>query len=126
MHLVPPGRSTDRIIEVERVCDAIGGIGDPASVAEEAGRFALLGDPTRLTLLLAIYHAGPISVSDLAVAGGMHDTTVSQALRILRAANMVKAIRDGRVVRYQLADDRIGELLERVSPRSDLRHSAAH
>ena len=45
MHLVPPGRSTDRIIEDERVCDAIGGIGDPASVAGEAARFALLGDP---------------------------------------------------------------------------------
>ena len=86
----------------------------------------LLGDPTCLTLLLAIYHAGPISVSDLAVAGDIHDTTVSQALRILRAASMVKPIRDGRVVRYQLADDRIGELLERVSPRSNRRHSAAH
>jgi DNA-binding transcriptional ArsR family regulator len=126
MHLVPPGRSTDRVIDDERVCDAIGGIGDPASVAGKAAQFALLGDPTRLTLLLAIYHAGPISVSDLAVAGDLHDTTVSQALRILRAASMVKPIRDGRVVRYQLADARIGELLERVSPRSNRRHSAAH
>ena len=123
---MPPGRSTDRMIEDERVCDAIGGIGDPATVAEEAGRFSLLGDPTRLTLLLAIYHAGPISVSDLAVAGNLHDTTVSQALRILRAASLVTPIRDGRVVRYRLADDRIGELLERVSPRSSRRHSAAH
>jgi DNA-binding transcriptional ArsR family regulator len=126
MHLVPPGRSTDRMIEDERVCDAIGGIGDRASVAEEAGRFSLLGDPTRLTLLLAIYHAGPISVSDLAVAGNLHDTTVSQALRILRAASMVTPVRDGRVVRYQLADERTGKLLEMVSPRSNRRHSAAH
>ena len=125
MHLVPSDRANHRIIDDERVCDAIGGIGDPDHVATEADRFALLGDPTRLTLLIAIHHAGPISVSDLAVAADMNDTTVSQALRLLRAKSSVAAARDGRVVRYRLADDSLAELLERVSPRSATRHSAA-
>jgi DNA-binding transcriptional ArsR family regulator len=125
MHLVPLDRTDRRIIDDERVCDAIGGIGDPAHVESEATRFALLGDPTRLTLLLAIHHAGPISVSDLAVAAGMNDTTVSQALRLLRARGSVHSERDGRVVRYRLADASLAPLLDGVSPRSSRRHSAA-
>jgi ArsR family transcriptional regulator, lead/cadmium/zinc/bismuth-responsive transcriptional repressor len=63
----------------------------------------VLADPTRLTLLLAIKAAEPISVSDLAAATGINDTTVSQTLRYLRASQTVVAEREGRIVRYRLA-----------------------
>ena len=63
----------------------------------------MLGDPTRLRLLLCIKAAGPISVSDLAVAAELNDVTVSQTLRFLRAHQTVTTERDGRVIRYQLA-----------------------
>lgn len=62
------------------------GLGDPESVRIRADQFALLADPTRLTLLTCIRAAGPISVFDLAAATGIHDTTVSQALRASRSA----------------------------------------
>jgi len=117
MHLVPAERAGRRIIEHERVCAAIGGIGDLENVSEWARRFAVLGDPSRLTLLLAMHHAGPISVSDLAVAADMNDTTVSQALRLLRAGGVVFAERDGRIVRYRLADEQLAELLDRIAPQ---------
>jgi DNA-binding transcriptional ArsR family regulator len=91
---------------------AVSGIGDREQVASEAARFALLGEPGRLTLLLAMHHAGPIPVSDLALASGMNATAVSQALRLLRASGLVAAARDGRVVRYRLSDDRVGRLLD--------------
>jgi ArsR family transcriptional regulator, lead/cadmium/zinc/bismuth-responsive transcriptional repressor len=127
MHLVPVERQSRRILESERVCDAIGAIGDPANLAGWANRFGLLGDPSRLALLLAISEAGPISVTDLAVATDLHDTTVSQALRLLRASGTVAAERDGRIVRYHLADAGIRELLERVSPpRARHHHAAGH
>jgi DNA-binding transcriptional ArsR family regulator len=71
----------------------------------------VLGDPTRLTLLMAIKAAGPISVSDLAAATGINDTTVSQTLRYLRASQTVIAERDGRVVRYRLASTPVTGLL---------------
>ena len=71
----------------------------------------MLADPTRLALLTCIQAAGPISVSDLAAATGVNDTTVSQALRYLRAARIVSTQRDGRIIRYLLADDRIAALL---------------
>jgi ArsR family transcriptional regulator, lead/cadmium/zinc/bismuth-responsive transcriptional repressor len=124
VHLVPVERRTRRILEEERVCKAIDAVGEPANVALWANRFAQLGDPSRLALLLAIAQAGPISVTDLAVATDMNDTTVSQALRLLRASGTVVARRDGRINRYELADDQIGQLLKQVS-RAQLRRRQA-
>ncbi|MDA8285752.1 MAG: metalloregulator ArsR/SmtB family transcription factor [Actinomycetota bacterium] len=112
MHLLPAERSDHRLIEGERVCNAIAGLDEPAAIRERARRFALLADPTRLTLLTCIHAAGPISVSDLAAATGIADTTVSQALRHLRASQTVEADRDGRVVRYRLADPTVAALLD--------------
>src|SRR5713226_7741390 len=116
MHLVPAERADHRAIDGHRACEAIEALGDPAAVASRARRFALLADPGRLSLLVCIRAAGPISVTDLALATGMHDTTVSQALRLLRAAGVVAPQRDGRIVRYTLADDAVGSLLARMSP----------
>jgi len=112
VHLLPAERSCHRIIDGERVCEAIAAISHPsAAVQARAKAFAVLGDPTRLTLLICIKAAGPISVSDLAAATGLNDTTVSQTLRYLRAAEVVSAERDGRVIRYQLADGPVAALL---------------
>jgi len=94
------------------VCEAIAAITcPPAAIQDRAKSFAVLGDPTRLTLLIAIKAAGPISVSDLAAATGLNDTTVSQTLSYLRAAQVVTAERDGRVIRYQLADGPVAALV---------------
>lgn len=111
MHLLPAERSGHRVIDGERVCQAIAAVGEAADVQARARMFAILGDPTRLTLLTCIKAAGPISVSDLAAATGFNDTTVSQTLRYLRAAAVVTTERDGRVIRYQLADGPFADLL---------------
>ncbi len=112
MHLLPAERSGHRIIDGERVCEAIAAITCPAAdIQARAHAFAVLGDPTRLTLLTAIRAAGPISVSDLSAATGLNGTTVSQTLRYLRAAHVVTGERDGRVIRYRLADGPVAALL---------------
>jgi DNA-binding transcriptional ArsR family regulator len=113
VHLLPDERSGARVIDGERVCEAIAALGDPAAIQARAREFAVLGDPTRLSLLTCILAAGPISVSDLAAATGINDTTVSQTLRFLRAGQVVSAERDGRVVRYRLASPHIEALLRR-------------
>lgn len=123
MHLVPVERRNRRVLDDERVCKAIAALGEPANVAAWAERFAVVGDPSRLTLLICIARAGPISVTDLATAADMNDTAVSQALRLLRASGIVVAERDGRIVRYELADQRIGDLLDNVAPRRIRRHA---
>jgi len=111
MHLLPAERSDHRVIDGERVCQAIAALASPEEIQARAGLFAILADPTRLTLLTCIKAAGPISVSDLAAATGVNDTTVSQTLRYLRAARTVSTERDGRIIRYRLADARIAALL---------------
>ena len=125
MHLVPADRQQRRIIDGERVCQAIEAIGEPSDLATWATRFALLGDPSRLTVLLAITEAGPISVTDIATATGIKDTTVSQCLRFLRAAGSVAGSRDGRIIRYQVTDPAIRDLVIRARNTNRRPHHAA-
>lgn len=113
MHLVRGGR---RIIDKDhRVCDAIAAVGDQPALERWAQVFALLGDPNRLALLVCIRRAGRICVSDLAAATALKEATVSQALRLLRSRGAVVADRDGRLVRYALADDHLAALVDRVT-----------
>jgi DNA-binding transcriptional ArsR family regulator len=111
VHLLPAERRGQRVIDGERVCQAIEAIGDAAALRARAAQFALLADPTRLTVLTCIHAAGPISVSDLAAATGITGTTISQTLRYLRASGTVAAERDGRVIRYRLAGSTLTALL---------------
>jgi DNA-binding transcriptional ArsR family regulator len=117
MHLIPADRAHRHTIDAHAVCDAIAGIGDHEQVQTWAQRFALLSDPGRLSILLAIRRAGPIAVTDLATATGISDTAVSQALRLLRASGAVNAVKTGRVVRYHLCDKEIAEILDGVTGR---------
>lgn len=89
-------------------------MGHPEHVLAWAARFALLGDPSRLMLLLVIHDEGPICVSDLAAATGLKHTTVSHSLRLLRAHDMVRTERSGQMVCYRLTDHSANALLEHV------------
>ena len=62
-----------------------------------------LASPRRLEILHALAR-GPIEVGRLAEAIGASQPNVSQHLAVLRAAGVVEAERDGREVRYRLAD----------------------
>jgi len=112
MHLVPADRADRRTIDGHRVCEAIAAIGDAGRVRTWADRFSLLADPNRLALLLALHRTGPLAVSDLAIATGMNDPAVSQALRLLRAAGTVTGEKQGRVVRYRLIDEELAAVLQ--------------
>ncbi|MER6628556.1 metalloregulator ArsR/SmtB family transcription factor [Streptomyces sp. NPDC000987] len=119
MHLVPADRADRRAIDGHRVCDAIAAIGDAGRVRAWADRFSLLADPKRLALLLALHRTGPLAVSDLAIATGMNDPAVSQALRLLRAAGVVAGEKEGRVVRYRVVDTDVQALLIHCGADSD-------
>ncbi len=83
---------------------------DP-EVAELAATFKLLGDPTRIKLLHALLAADELCVCDLAEVTGTAESTVSQALRLLRTAEVVIARRAGRQIFYRLQDAHVRELL---------------
>lgn len=81
-------------------------------IVRVAALFKLLGDPTRTSLLYALLEAGELYVSDLALATGNSESTVSQALRLLRASGVVTGRRDGRKIWYRLSDEHVRELLD--------------
>lgn len=80
------------------------------TVDEVADLFRLLGDPTRLRIVLACL-AQPIAVSDIAAGLELSTSLVSHHLRLLRAARIVKAERQGKQVFYAAADAHISGLL---------------
>ncbi|GIL34101.1 helix-turn-helix transcriptional regulator [Phycicoccus sp. DTK01] len=90
---------------------------------EMARAFRLLGDPTRVRLLLALHDAGELCVHDLAEATRTAESTASQALRLLRASGVVVGRRQGRHVHYSLSDDHVRTLLGVA--RDHARHGAA-
>jgi len=87
-----------------------------APQSEELSRvtsvFKLLGDPTRARLLYALLEVGELCVCDLAAATSTTETTVSQALRLLRASGVVTGRREGRNVFYRLSDAHVRLLLD--------------
>lgn len=83
-------------------------------VGKWAERFAVLGDPNRLRLLLLIHLDGPISVGELAELTGLKPTTVSHALRVLRVHGTVDTPRDGQSRLYRLTDDAVAALLDHL------------
>ncbi|QGU05631.1 ArsR/SmtB family transcription factor [Corynebacterium comes] len=86
-------------------------------LADEWGPiFKVLGDPTRLRLLLAMHYRGQgeASVTELAEAVGVRTATASAALVHMTEAGTIQPHKVGRVVRYSLTDPRIHELLHHL------------
>ncbi len=94
-----------------------------SDVAELADMFRLLGDTTRLRIVLACLD-DPISVGDIAGQLELSPSLVSHHLRLLRAARVVKADRQGKQVFYAAADQHVSgvlaDMLEHIAePHSD-------
>lgn len=77
-----------------------------------AATFALLSDPARVRALFALLEAGETCVCDLAEMVDMSSSALSHGLRLLRTAGVVTNRRDGRMVRYRLADSHVRVLLD--------------
>lgn len=92
------------------------------AVDQLADLFHLLGDPTRLRIVLACLPA-PIAVGDMAATLQLSSSLVSHHLRLLRAARIVKAERQGKQVFYSAADAHItgvlAEMLEHIAEPSN-------
>lgn len=87
-----------------------GSLTPSSDIAELADLFHLLGDTTRLRIVLACLDA-PIAVNDIASTLELSSSLVSHHLRLLRAARIVKADRQGKQVFYAAADQHISGVL---------------
>ena len=87
--------------------------GTPLARAETdrlAETFRLLGDGSRLRIALACL-TRPLASGDLAAALGLSPSLVSHHLRLLRAAQLVRAERRGRRIYYIAADAHVRDML---------------
>jgi DNA-binding transcriptional ArsR family regulator len=77
----------------------------------EADFCSALSDPTRIFILYAL-DEGPCNVTELTREVGVPQPTVSRHLKVLRERGLVFAQRQGTVVIYHLADQRIIQALD--------------
>ncbi len=84
---------------------------EPLSITDDqaielAEIFRLMGDASRLKIILTCLDT-PTCVSDIAVRTKLSASLVSHHLRLLRAARVLRAQRQGRQVFYVAADEHI-------------------
>jgi DNA-binding transcriptional ArsR family regulator len=89
------------VVPVDALRERVSGRGAHVEAAE---LFGLLGDPTRLAILHALLEAGQLCVCDIARLTGVTENVVSQAVCLVRAADVVRPRREGRRIRYRLAE----------------------
>jgi DNA-binding transcriptional ArsR family regulator len=78
-----------------------------------ADMFRLLGDPSRLKLVLVLaLEPGGMPASVAAAAAGLSPQLASHHLRLLKAARLVQAVRKGREIHYELADAHVRHMLD--------------
>jgi ArsR family transcriptional regulator len=93
----------------------------PAPSGEEiesdrlAELFGLLSDPARAGVLYTLLEAGELSVEDLTRWTGVSAPRMSEALRVLRVAQVVSSRKLGDALVYDLRGDQVRRLLEVAS-----------
>ncbi|MEX0693685.1 MAG: metalloregulator ArsR/SmtB family transcription factor [Rhodospirillales bacterium] len=77
---------------------------------EIADLFRILGDPTRLGIVYACLTT-PMAAGDIAESLDISPSLASHHLRLLRAARLVRAERQGKNIYYVAADDHVSRVL---------------
>ena len=85
---------------------AIVSLGSEDAIVQLADLFRLMGDPTRLRIILVCLK-DPISVGDIAMRLDLSPSLVSHHLRLLRAARVLRVERRGKQMFYSALDDHI-------------------
>ena len=95
--------------------EAVETLADPmdAAAAEAADMLKALSNAGRLRILCALV-PGDLSVGELEKALGASQSYVSGQLLRLRSEGLVSCEREGRSMRYRLADPRVRPILERI------------
>ena len=81
------------------------------TIYDLAELFKMFGDPTRAKILGCL-QIEDLYVGEIAGVLGMSVSAVSHQLRVLRAAKLVKGIKEGKEVKYSLDDDHVTKIRE--------------
>jgi ArsR family transcriptional regulator, lead/cadmium/zinc/bismuth-responsive transcriptional repressor len=105
-----------RVVHLERVARAKAEAIAEKEMTRLALTYRILGDPTRLKIIMAL-RGGEMCVCDIAAFLGLSESAVSHQLRRLRELSLVGSRRDGQILYYRLEDHHVLELT-----RVGLRH----
>lgn len=95
----------DRPVDAEQVAAVRARLIDAEEASRLTGLLGLLADSTRIRILYALETVGDeLCVGDLALALDAGEDAVSYALRLLRTAGLVSGRKQGRLVKYRLAE----------------------
>jgi DNA-binding transcriptional ArsR family regulator len=94
--------------EVDRVKSAML---DDAEFLNLSDLFKIFGDSTRVKILFALSQR-ELCVCDLAAVLNISQSAVSHQLRLMRANNLVKFRKKGKMAYYSLADEHVVKLIE--------------
>ena len=100
-----------RIVHPDRVKSALGEASPDNELAALAVIYRLLGDPSRLKILMAL-RRDEMCVCDLAALTGISESAVSHQLRRLKDLSLVRSRREGQVVYYALDDKHVVLMLD--------------
>jgi DNA-binding transcriptional ArsR family regulator len=110
--VVVPSGTDVRLVDPERVDAVRAALPDQDTIESMASVIGLLSDPSRLRLLVALREGGEMCVNDIAAACNSSESSISHALRLLRANRVVRVRRSGRRAFYRLADSHVQLLLD--------------
>lgn len=79
---------------------------DDTTLIDLADLFKVFSDSTRMKIMYRLFD-GPMSVGDIAEAIDMSQSAISHQLKYLKETNLVKGVRDGKSIIYELADDHV-------------------
>lgn len=82
---------------------------------------AVLAEPSRATMCLALLDGRAWTVGELAKAAGIRPSTASEHVTRLRAAGFVSGARQGRHSYVRIADPRVAELIEQLAQHAEQR-----
>ncbi len=100
-----------RVVHLDKVSNAKAKEIPGADLERMASTYKMLGDPTRLKLLLALSE-NEMCVCDLAAFTGLTESAMSHQLRRLKDLSIVKRRREGQILYYSLVDSHVSDLLK--------------
>jgi ArsR family transcriptional regulator, zinc-responsive transcriptional repressor len=91
-------------------CDNFARVVSDPTISAAAALFKALSTETRLSIVHRLA-TGPACVHELVSELGLSQPLVSQHLRVLRGADVVRGTRRGKEIAYAIADDHVGHLV---------------
>jgi len=76
-----------------------------------AGVFAAVSDPVRISVLRLLSRKRRMCVCELMIALGLSQPAISYHLKLLRECGLIRPVRSGRWIFYEIANRRVANLI---------------